>query len=446
MKSFYNKFNVLNTALLSKRRRVGISQSRPAVSSLSQDKILILQGPVGPFFRNLQRCFELTGFITKRVIFHSADALFSKHSNTVRFSGSLSEWESWLSTELTTNRPKAIVLFGSNRPAHRIAHNLAEKFGVPVVALEEGYLRSGYISCELGGNNQRSPLNDWKQDRNNQSACKPLPVHFSFVMMCIWGATYYLVRDFTKKTSETVLYHRQTRGILKEAVAWISHMTRRLFFKVKEKSTIDKLTNHSRKHYVLIPLQAPDDAQIHFNSRGWDNRKLVLGCLNALHIVKTEDILVFKTHPLDENSHILIAQLWKEAQSLGLTERVIVLQSGKLSILAKHSSGMIVINSTSGFSALHHQIPLLVLGSAVFRKPSIVTVGDEQASIVKFLEERSLKCQQTISAFINSVKSEALLPGDFYALTTQRITANHVVRYVQSVIEEKANLHEATEQ
>ncbi len=433
----HHKINKLRASSSLEKLGSAISKSHPSLSDSPQNKILLLQGPVGPFFNNLQRYLKRAGFLTKRIVFHSADALFSARNDTVRFSGSPMEWESWLHNELTHNRPDAIVLFGSNRPAHSIAHNIAEKFGIPVIALEEGYLRSGYISCELGGNNQRSPLNRWKQGNAHPPFSKPLSVHCSFFMMCFWGATYYLTRSITKKEKETTLYHRQTGGAVKESLSWTSHMIRRLFLKIKERPTIKRLIKNSSKNYILVPLQTSHDAQIRFNSRGWDNKRLIQTCLKALNEAKSKDILVFKTHPLEENSHIFAAQLLEEAQSLGLAQKVLVLQSGKLGTLAQHSSGMIIINSTSGFSAFHHHVPLLVLGDAIFRKPSLVTVGNNQASIVQFLKRRSVKCPETISSFIDSVKSEALLPGDFYGLTTQQTTAANVVRYVETAIQKK---------
>ena len=52
----------------------------------------------------------------------------------------------------------AVVLFGAERLLHRVAIECAEEMGIPVVCLEEGYIRPGYVTMELSGNNWRSPI------------------------------------------------------------------------------------------------------------------------------------------------------------------------------------------------------------------------------------------------------------------------------------------------
>ena len=111
----------------------------------SRKRALVLQGPAGPFFMELQAELYERGFQVKRVLFNSADRLFNRRGESVRFSGSESDWETWLRFELSQNRPSLIILFGSMRPAHKIARRLAESFQIPVVSLEEGYVRAGHL-------------------------------------------------------------------------------------------------------------------------------------------------------------------------------------------------------------------------------------------------------------------------------------------------------------
>ena len=103
-----------------------------------------------------------------------------------------------------------------------------------------------------------------------------------------------------------------------------------------------------------------------------------------------------------------------------------MLESGKIGMLTQHAGGMIVINSTSAFSALHHRVPLLVLGNAIFRREAIATIGHNAESITEFVTHRKSKNPADIDAFIETVKAHALLPGDFYARKTQRLTAQYI--------------------
>lgn len=54
-----------------------------------RQKILLLQGPVGPFFAELQIALDAAGFAVKRVLFNSGDKLFDHGRNSVRFTGIL---------------------------------------------------------------------------------------------------------------------------------------------------------------------------------------------------------------------------------------------------------------------------------------------------------------------------------------------------------------------
>jgi len=403
---------------------------------------LLLQGPIGPFFKNLQTEFESAGFDTKRVLFHSADALFAPKRNAQRFSGDLTAWDRWLRKEFTNRTPDVVVLFGSCRPAHQIARKIAQENGIEIFALEEGYLRSGYITCERGGNNHYSPLTQWILSKPKQSPKDPMNIKSSFPMMCFWGASFYLWREFTKRESEQALYHRETHGVVNEIQSWTSHVVRRTLAKPYERQSYFDLIEKHHKEYMLVPLQTPSDSQIRLASRGWGNEKLITSCLVAANEVNCNELIVFKTHPLDENAHKLVAHIWKEAKRFNVIDNVRVLQTGKMGELTRNSSGMIVINSTSAFSALHHRVPLLVLGEAIFRHSSVVTLGKDIHSISSFLRTRNVKDAESVAAFIGTLKSSSLVPGDFYSTRSQRATAASVLRVITEFFDEKAGLVE----
>ena len=88
-------------------------------------RILLLQGPVGPFFRDLQDALIARGFHAKRVTFNDGDRLFSTQIDTVSFAGSLDAWARWLGAEFRQSWPEFIVLFGAMRPAHYVAKQVA---------------------------------------------------------------------------------------------------------------------------------------------------------------------------------------------------------------------------------------------------------------------------------------------------------------------------------
>jgi len=383
-------------------------------------RVLLLQGPVGPFFAEMQTALSDAGFQTLRVSFNAGDKVFAPRDECVVFTGTEREWETWLRFEIALNAPDAIILFGSSRPPHKIARQVAACHGIEVLSLEEGYLRSGYVTCELGGNNQHSPLMAWDAkllqicggavDRAPASGAQPS----SFATMAFWAAAYYLVRDLASKPSDVHLFHRARERILPMSWRWGVHVLRRLVARVTEFPSRRAL--HSRPGYILVPLQVSSDSQLQAAARGWTTHRLIDGALMALCANGADQVLVFKLHPLERGSAAIKRHILRKASQLGIDRnRIQVLHSGRIGDLARFSSGMVVINSTSAFSALHHDIPVLVLGDAIFRHDAIVTLGSSEADIVTFFKLRQAKSRRLVDAFFAEIKSQSLIPGDFYA-------------------------------
>ncbi len=390
-------------------------------------KVLLLQGPVGPFFRDLQRGLQRDGFVVRRVLFNAGDRMFADEKDCVEFSGSLDDWGTWLRKELNRNRPEFIVLFGARRPLHCAAKQIAAIHGIQVICLEEGYLRSGYVTCELGGNNDRSPLCNWAPDVEC-SAQIPVPMQLasSHGALRVWSAIYYLVRDLNSVPSEEEIFHRKREGVGRLAWSWASHMVARGYAWREVFTKLKKLQGELSGKYILVTLQMPEDSQLKFAARGWSNEKLIEETMLAQKNNGTEEAVVFKLHPLDRNVSKTRRFIQKTAKRLGLSDRVMVLNAGAIGEVVSHASGMIVINSTSAFSALHHEVPILVLGDAIYRHQNLVTVGEDPTAIHDFMTKRSAKCKDSIDAFIRAVKVQALLPGDFYVADGRKVAVDAI--------------------
>lgn len=393
-------------------------------------KVLLLQGPVGPFFAELHGSLIGSGFSVNHVIFNAGDQIFSTRRSCVRFSGTLAEWETWLRFEFAQNKPDVIILFGSNRPAHKIARQLAEYFSVDVLSLEEGYLRSGYVSCERGGNNEHSPLAKSKVKStvvaNKDAASTSTAQSSSFAAMSLWGAAYYVVRDFGSKSSDVYLFHRRRERILPLAWSWGVHLLRRLIARATE--LVTKRSLHGVPSYILIPLQVSSDSQLQEAARGWSTPRLIEAALRALAASSNNQRVVFKLHPMERGSADIKRLIYQKAKCFGVgLQHICVLHTGRMGDLAKQASGMIVINSTSAFSALHHNIPLLVLGEGVFRHDEIVTIGETEADIAAFFKLRHVKSREMIDAFFAELKTNSLIPGDFYISQGRKVAIEGII-------------------
>ena len=431
----------------------GEFHGRPHLAALSKDcgnawkqvaqssfhpKALLLQGPVGPFFSDLQKALLGRGFSVRRVLLNAGDRLFGRRYDCVRFMGTAPEWETWLRFELAQNRPDIIIMFGSTRPAHETARRLAKYFDIQVVCLEEGYLRSGYISCELGGNNQNSPMVNWQPDGRTVSATHHTLKHHSkqgssFLIMSVWGTLYYLARDSFSAASEESLFHRPRERLLPLKFSWVMHGMRRIAARTYERPMLQGLRH--APGYILVPLQVSSDSQLQTASRGWNTSKLIEACLRALVLSERNyQRVVFKLHPLERSGPKIKRLILRRVKAMSLPRQCVrIVSSGKISDLARDSSGMVVINSTSAFSALHHNIPVLALGDAVYRHEGVVTVGDSDADVAAFFKLRRTKSRDVIDAFLADLKSQSLLQGDFYAKSGREVAVEEIIAKIKSL-------------
>lgn len=101
--------------------------------------------------------------------------------------------------------------------------------------------------------------------------------------------------------------------------------------------------------------------------------------------------------------------------------------------LAAHASGMVVINSTSAFSALHHNTPVLVLGEAVFRHKEIVTLGKNKYDIAAFFKVRRSKSRRMIEKFFSDLKVASLLTGDFYVAAGRKVAIEGILKRLKDI-------------
>lgn len=384
---------------------------------------------MGPFFRNLQHSLEGQGAEVTRVLYNAGDVLFAPERGAVRFSGGLDAWRDWLAAHLEEARPETIILFGAKRPAHRIARELAKKHAIRVLALEEGYLRSGYVTCEEGGNNDLSPVcGKVPQLDETVDAPSSAKIGSSFKIMSWWGFLYFTTRIFLSPKSDEPLIHRPLRGPLTEAAFWLRNILRLATSRWLEAPRIRRLIKAHDRDYFLVPLQMPSDSQMGAAARGWNIERLVDATIRAFVEKRTVSKLVFKLHPLDGHAKSREKMIRTIAEANGISDDVVVLHSGSIAQLSIHSSGMILINSTSGMTAIHHGTPLLVMGEAVFRHESLVHCGDDESDIGAFMEGPWAAEAAQRHAFERFLAREALVPGDFYKRKGRLIAAKHIAR------------------
>jgi capsular polysaccharide export protein len=381
-------------------------------------RIALLQGPVGPFFNRLKVKLEQNNFDVHRICFNFGDALFSSGSGKINFRGGIKEWKKWFADFIALNQLDLIVLFGAERGVHRVAREVASVAGVSVISMEEGYLRPGYVTAELGGNNACSPLAGLlpPDDFVPKNETTQTPVDFKgFRKMFLYGAAYYTARSLFTFGKRRMLFHRSV-SLHQEAFCWTRNIYRRVTSGSHNSALIQDLLEHFCGKYYLVPLQVPADGQMQLNALGWDIEKLISETITSFaNSAPKCSRLIFKIHPMERGHSTCKIMISRMAASLGVSDRVDVIDTGSLGLLTRHAAGMITINSTSGLSAIHHGIPLLVIGRAIYANEKLAYCGRGKPNFDLFWNADFVAPGSLREKYLLWLKESALIPGDFYS-------------------------------
>lgn len=411
-------------------------------------RVVLLQGPVGSFFRRAQEHLNANGFDAWRVRFNAGDRLYSRGDKTLDFIGNVDNWRLWFSEIIREHGFDAVVLFGSERLVHRVAIECAEEMGIPVVCLEEGYIRPGYVTMELGGNNWRSPIAgqlpppDFNAPR--KEGPKPVPSSGSFSAMAWAALQYFTIRAIISTPGERKLFHKQKRTLLSEGFYWVKNYYRKFSHVGRNYHISERLLEHHDKRFYIVPLQVHDDTQLGRAANAWNNQKLILKTIVSFARNAPEDHqLVFKIHPM-ERGHTRDWHFIRQVSALNdVKDRVHVLDGGSLSLLTRHSAGMITINSTSGLSAIHHGVPLAVLGQALYRHPDLAFCVERGIDLDRFWSEAFVAPEKVRHRYLSWIHHQCLAGGDFYAKEGMEAAAQSLKGKIELALQQRMAALEA---
>ena len=163
---------------------------------------------------------------------------------------------------------------------------------------------------------------------------------------------------------------------------------------------------------VLTGLAASGPAAAHF--------QLVYTPEAALNESAAIPLALVFAHPFDNGIANFRRQANRIARRLKLGRRVMVMDGGHLPSLLSKSEGVVVVNSTTGLSALHHGRPVTVLGSAIFDLEGLTFKGPLDG----FWREKSPPDPELFKAFRKVVLTRAQVNGSFF--TYEGTDVDHV--------------------
>jgi len=169
-----------------------------SLGSLEGKKILLLQGPMGTFFKRLDHNFRKRGAITYRIGFNMGDQFFSFRDNYTAFKDKSENWPEYIKRFLEEKQIDMVMLFGDCRYYQSIVVDIAKVLGVDVFVFEEGYLRPHYITMERFGVNGFSHLSkdpEFYLSQSFEEVAAPEHAHNSKTKMVISAILYYALSN-----------------------------------------------------------------------------------------------------------------------------------------------------------------------------------------------------------------------------------------------------------
>lgn len=346
------------------------------IASFKSKRILMLQGPLGPFFPRLARDLEWAGAQVCKINFNGGDWLFSP-PNSINFRGRMEDWPAFLENVLIERQIDIVLLFGDCRSIHTVAHSLALARGIEIGVFEEGYVRPDYITLERHGVNGNSTIPRTPVFYLNTPQAQRPPtqtVGKTFRYAALWAILYYVASALLKPVFPHYRHHRPLNML--EAIPWVRSALRKFVYRRKEAGIQTELSTKRSGQYFLVPLQVHNDAQVHVHSEFKSVEAFIEHVMRSFAAQAPADtMLVIKHHPMDRGYHNYSRLITKISKRLRLEKRVRYIHDQHLPTLLEHARGVVVINSTVGLSSLHHGTPLKVCGKAIYNLKGLTFQG-----------------------------------------------------------------------
>ncbi len=387
---------------------------------------LLLQGPIGGFFRHLIREFKEAGAVPFKINFNGGDEYYTRGitENVFSYLEPMMGFGSYVKEFLSKNRIDGIILFGDCRPLHKVAIEVAKANNVAVFVFEEGYIRPNFITLEVDGVNANSPLmgnieeelKEFKvskayNDEEFQHTKDIQVEHFhSMADMTIRAMKYWFHMEIKKERFKYYEHHKDG-DIFRSMYYWGKSYFKKKFYKNKESWIEEYVQKELHKKYFLVALQVYNDSQIKDHSKFRNNKRFIYDIMKSFaKNGNTEDFLIIKQHPLDVPYHNYSKFIKHLIKSFKLENRVLYVHDLHLPTLIKHSKGLITINSTTGLSSLYHKIPVITMGRALYNIKGLCF----QYGLEKFWTAKLSVNYNTFKKFRNLLITKTQIVGTFY--------------------------------
>lgn len=367
------------------------------------------------FFSQLSQKFNKIGLETSKIHLCVGDFLFWGCDNSTSYRGTFSNWQRYLLTYFQDYGVTDIVFMSDSRPYHSVAVEVAKKMKVNVFVFENGYLRPDWITMEQGGVNGRSGFTkDPLEICELAAKARESSLQFSGCskpssLRLYAGDTLFHATNFVLSFVFPNYDSFRNVSALTEARGWIKKAVTRPGKIFRSRRALTKLLD-SRNSFFFFPLQLEHDYQLKVDS---PFTSITHACETVISSFATNAPLgaklLIKNHPLDNNIINREKEIARLAGLHGVGDRIVFVEVGHNPSIFQKTAGMVTINSTMGTSALHHNVPICVLGKAVYNVKGLVHDGDLD-HFWKALD----KCQSSLNEdFTKALIAHCQIKGHF---------------------------------
>ncbi|MCL1142333.1 capsule biosynthesis protein [Shewanella gaetbuli] len=374
--------------------------------------ILFLQGPLGPFFKQLARYCSSEGNVTHKINFNGGDRFYSGADHVVDYKGDTKQWAGFLTQYLQQHNIHDVIVYGDCRFYHKVAARVAKKMSIKFWAFEEGYIRAGFVTLEQTGVNANSDLyGNVQLDGINvdevESSYKPTP---TFAKRAKYAMCYYFARAVFRPAFPFYQHHRPWT-FYQEGVYWLKSFYEKWQAKFIDPPKYRTFVKQFEQNIFILPLQVEVDFQLieHSNFKSMQQVLDVVMSSFAAHS-SVEQGLLIKHHPQNRGFKNYRKFIHKRAVELGIETRVLYGHDFNLPDAYRHAKGVVTVNSTVGISALLHHLPTKVLGKALYNIDGLTYQGN----LANFWNNNEQVNENLFANFKNIICTQTQLAGDFY--------------------------------
>ncbi len=390
---------------------------------------LFLQGPHGPFFRQLGKVLSRRGDVVIRVNCCGGDVADWPHARMFRKKATV--WSAWIADIFDKEQVTDLHVFGDWRPLHREAVLLAKIRGIRVWAYEEGYLRPDYITMEEGGVNGLSSLPHTREGMAELATRCPKLFEVQTVHNSQTVKTWRAIGHYAGTIILWLFFrHFQThrpQSASREVWGWFLRVLSR---PARRKRSARALRAAYRSHapYFLFPLQLDADSQVRRYSP-FSGMKEALACVLSSFAQSSPQgtHLVIRNHPLDNGLIDYAGFIDSFVEACGLNGRVHFIEGGKAHQMMEKSLGIVVLNSTIGISALRRGKAVYCVGTSIYAMPGLA-MNSAEMPLDDFWKHPRGPEESALEDFERVLKEYALVNGNFYTKQGMELAIKGVVR------------------